>query len=99
EAIDDINYVEMRDARRCCGSARIYNIIELEMSMQILVYKFEQTKAKTIVTANPGCLLQMKLGIERKGLADKVEAVHFVDLLLKAYEGAKEKETSLQLNG
>lgn len=89
EAIDGVTYVEMKDASRCCGSAGIYNIVESDMSMQILDYKMTQAKntaAKTIVTANPGCLLQMKLGIEREGLADSVQAVHLVDFLLMAYE-------------
>jgi len=93
ESIDGAEYVEMKDASRCCGSAGIYNIVESEMSMQILDYKMEQaikTKAKTIVTANPGCLLQMKLGIEREGLSDTMHAVHIVDLLLEAYENANE---------
>lgn len=92
ESIEGVNYIEMKDAGRCCGSAGIYNIVESEMSMQILDYKMEQAKkttAKTIVTANPGCLLQMKLGIEREGLTGKVDAVHIVDLLLKAYEQKK----------
>jgi len=91
ESIDGVEYVEMKDAGRCCGSAGIYNIVESEMSMQILDYKMEQakhTKATTIVTTNPGCLLQMKLGIEREGLSDQVEAVHIVDVLLEAYERA-----------
>ncbi|MEI3613455.1 (Fe-S)-binding protein [Pseudogracilibacillus sp. SO30301A] len=92
KSIEGVNYIEMKDAGRCCGSAGIYNIVESEMSMQILDYKMEQAKktnAKTIVTANPGCLLQMKLGIEREGLTGKVDAVHIVDLLLKAYEQKK----------
>lgn len=88
-SIEGIKFVEMNDAGRCCGSAGIYNIVESEMSMQILDYKMEQTKrteAKTIVTTNPGCLLQMKLGIEREGLSETMDAVHIVDLLLEAYE-------------
>ncbi|MRG85750.1 (Fe-S)-binding protein [Salinibacillus xinjiangensis] len=91
QSIDNVDYVEMKDASRCCGSAGIYNIVQSEMSMQILDYKMEQaqkTKAKTIVTANPGCLLQMKLGIEREGLSDQMDAVHIVDYLLEAYEKA-----------
>lgn len=87
EAIDGIDFKEMNDAERCCGSAGIYNIVESEMSMQILDYKMEQTKAThatTVVTANPGCLLQMKLGIEREGLSEKMRAVHIVDLLMEA---------------
>lgn len=93
-AIDGTQYVEMKDAGRCCGSAGIYNIVQNEMSMQILDYKMEQTKAtqaKTVVTANPGCLLQMKLGIEREGLSESMRAVHIVDLLLEAFEHANGK--------
>ena len=88
KAIDNIKYCEMKNADSCCGSAGIYNIVESEMSMKILDRKMQsakQTEAKTIVTANPGCLLQMKLGIEREGLTDKVRAVHIADLLLEAY--------------
>ncbi|KDE50240.1 MULTISPECIES: (Fe-S)-binding protein [Geobacillus] len=91
-AIEGIEFREMKDADRCCGSAGIYNLVEPEMSMQILDYKMEmakQTNATTIVTANPGCLLQMKLGIERVGWTGKVRAVHIVDLLLEAVEGAQ----------
>ncbi|MDQ0220375.1 (Fe-S)-binding protein [Peribacillus cavernae] len=87
QAIEGIDYREMKDADRCCGSAGIYNIVESEMSMQILDYKMEQAKAThatTIVTANPGCLLQMKLGMEREGLSSHARAVHIVDLLLEA---------------
>lgn len=87
KAIQGIEYREMKDADRCCGSAGIYNIVESEMSMQILDYKMKttkETKATTIVTANPGCLLQMKLGIEREGLTGKVRAVHIADLLYEA---------------
>lgn len=89
KAVKGVEYVEMKNADRCCGSAGIYNIIESEMSMKILNYKMDQvkqTKAKTIITSNPGCLLQMKLGIEREGLSGKVEAVHIVDFLVNAYE-------------
>lgn len=42
------------------------------------------TNAITIITSNPGYLLQMKLGIERKGLSESVRAVHIADLLLEA---------------
>jgi glycolate oxidase iron-sulfur subunit len=90
--IQGVEFREMKDADRCCGSAGIYNIVESEMSMQILDYKMEQTKAAhaaTIVTANPGCLLQMKLGIEREGLSDKMRAVHIVDLLLESVESGE----------
>ncbi|SID65611.1 glycolate oxidase iron-sulfur subunit [Mycobacteroides abscessus subsp. abscessus] len=90
-SITGAEYREMKDADRCCGSAGIYNIVESEMSMQILDYKMNQartTEAAVIVTSNPGCLLQMKLGIEREGAAGHVKAVHIADLLLEAAEYA-----------
>jgi len=89
QSIDGVEFKEMKDADRCCGSAGIYNIIESEMSMVMLDYKMVQAKAThaaTIVTANPGCLLQMQLGIEREGLSSKMRGVHIVDLLLEALQ-------------
>ncbi|WP_078549554.1 (Fe-S)-binding protein [Litchfieldia alkalitelluris] len=87
KAIKNTKYREMKNADGCCGSAGIYNIVESKMSMQILDSKMKTakaTEATTIVIANPGCLLQMKLGIEREGLTDRVRAIHIVDLLIEA---------------
>ncbi|AGK52802.1 (Fe-S)-binding protein [Bacillus sp. 1NLA3E] len=89
KAIKGVDYHEMEDAGRCCGSAGIYNIIQSEVSMKFLDYKMDKvrdTQATTIVTSNPGCLLQMKLGIEREGLSKTSQGVHIVDLLLEAFE-------------
>lgn len=90
QAVAGATFIEMKDADRCCGSAGIYNIVESEMSMQILDHKMEkvaESQATTIVTANPGCLLQMKLGIEREGFSGVMRAVHIADFLLEAVEG------------
>lgn len=96
QSIKGIQFIEMKGAGDCCGSAGTYNILEQEMSMQILDHKMEkvhEVKAATIVTANPGCLLQMKLGVEREGKNDTMKAVHIVDLLAEA---VKNKEKMLQ---
>ncbi|WP_411953947.1 (Fe-S)-binding protein [Alkalibacillus sp. S2W] len=87
QAIEGGHYIEMPHAHQCCGSAGIYNLTQPEMSMQILDHKMENvvtTRATTIVTTNPGCLLQMKLGIERTEQTDTMRAVHLADLLLEA---------------
>ncbi|WP_101845333.1 (Fe-S)-binding protein [Halobacillus sp. Marseille-P3879] len=71
----------------CCGSAGIYNIINYEDSMDILDVKMRDVcnaGSETVVTTNPGCLLQMKLGIEREGVNHTMGAEHLVDLLLEA---------------
>lgn len=87
QAIKGVTYQEMNGADHCCGSAGVYNLVQQTMSMQILDDKFKQVKAtnaQTIVTSNPGCLLQMKLGVKREGLDAEIDTVHIVDLLLKA---------------
>jgi glycolate oxidase iron-sulfur subunit len=79
-----VQYVEMNNAGGCCGSAGIYNLVQPEMSMDVLDHKMEnvkKTQAKFVLTSNPGCLLQMKLGIEREGVSEQMEAVHIVDFL------------------
>nr|WP_240041078.1 (Fe-S)-binding protein [Paenibacillus ginsengarvi] len=82
--VANVKFVELQGADRCCGSAGIYNIVQTEMANQILEHKMEhvkETNAHVLITSNPGCLLQMKLGIEREHMSDKMEAVHIVDFL------------------
>ncbi|NLI67501.1 MAG: (Fe-S)-binding protein [Bacilli bacterium] len=98
QAIEGVQYVEMPQANSCCGSAGIYNIIEHDMSMKILEAKMENVKrtgAKTVVTSNPGCLLQMNMGIKREGLENELRTVHIVDLLIEAYEYAHRRKKAI----
>ncbi len=83
-SIEGAQYIEMKEADRCCGSAGIYNITQPEMAGQILQHKMEhacQTEADYMVTSNPGCLLQMKLGIDKYDQTGRMKAVHIVDVL------------------
>ncbi len=85
-AIPGLQLVEMRDADRCCGSAGIYNITNPDMSQQVLAEKMVNVKAARpdiIVTANPGCILQLQAGCRRDGVA--AEVMHVIDLLDAAY--------------
>jgi glycolate oxidase iron-sulfur subunit len=87
KSIPGIEYTELNNADTCCGSAGVYNIVQYDMSMQVLGTKMENvknTKAHIVVTSNPGCLIQMKHGIIREGLQDKMEAVHIMELLDRA---------------
>lgn len=78
---------EMEDKDKCCGSAGIYNVVNYNESMAILDVKMKSTSktlAQTIITTNPGCLLQMQLGIQREGLQDRMRAVHLVEFLAES---------------
>jgi len=70
----------------CCGSAGIYNLIQPEMADKLLQRKLDHiaaTGATVVATGNPGCLLQIQNGLAARGT--KVEVVHPVTLLAKAY--------------
>jgi len=96
KAIPGLELVEMRDSDKCCGSAGVYNVTQYEMSMQILDHKMPNiaaTKASCVATANPGCQLQIQVGVKRanltKGSSDEpLEVVHLVELLDEAYQAA-----------
>jgi glycolate oxidase iron-sulfur subunit len=84
--IPGLVYREMPMADVCCGSAGIYNIAQNEMAMQILRHKMEyvaMTKASLIVTANPGCMLQLAAGSRLYGKDQRV--AHVVQVLDEAY--------------
>lgn len=69
KSIPGLNYIELKDKALCCGSAGIYNILHFEESMQILDMKMKNVKVarpELIITSNPGCHIQMQLGVERE---------------------------------
>jgi glycolate oxidase iron-sulfur subunit len=87
KGIPNVELVEMPQAEFCCGSAGIYNIVNYDASMEILDHKManvKKTDATTILTTNPGCLLQMKLGVERENMASQMRVLHLVEYLAEA---------------
>lgn len=84
KSIPGIEFVEMTDANMCCGSAGIYNIVNYDESMKILDEKMKhvkETKATVIITTNPGCLIQIKMGVERENLSTSVKPLHLIEYL------------------
>lgn len=86
KTIPGLQLVEMAEADICCGGAGTYSISEYDMSMKILDQKMANAiavKPDMIVTSNPPCLMQLKLGARRIGL--NVPVVHVAELLDEAY--------------
>jgi len=82
-AIPGLDLREMAEPGLCCGSAGIYNVTHRANSAELQRRKcanIEQTGAGTVVTGNPGCLLQM-----RAGLPEDVQVEHIVGVLWEAY--------------
>ena len=86
-AVPGVTFREMPGADICCGSAGIYNVVQNEMSSQILGHKMESvntTGAGIIATANPGCMLQLQAGVRARGTGQRV--MHVIEVLDLAYK-------------
>lgn len=80
--------VELPHWDQCCGSAGTYNITQNELSMKILDAKVEDVRTiadriDLIVTANVGCLIQMRAGMEKSGL--NIPVKHVIEVLNECY--------------
>ncbi len=76
------NFVELPESDVCCGSAGTYNLTEPEMAERLQNRKIQniiKTGADIVVTTNPGCLLQIRAGLEKAG--SKIQAMHIADYL------------------
>jgi glycolate oxidase iron-sulfur subunit len=84
-AIPGLEFVELPHSEICCGSAGIYNVTQTKASLELLADKMHHaaaTAAETIVTANPGCLLQLRAGVQLHHTNQEV--LHVVELLDRA---------------
>jgi len=80
-----LDVVEMRGADVCCGSAGYYNLAQPEYADRLLrdkVAAILETKADAVVTANPGCMLQVEAGLRAAG--SNMPVVHIVEILDRA---------------
>jgi len=81
-AIEGVTVVEIADAERCCGSAGIYNLTQPDISQELQRQKVAAILAArpdVIVSANPGCILQMVAGLRAAG--STVPVVHVMRFL------------------
>jgi glycolate oxidase iron-sulfur subunit len=70
EAIPGLELREIAEGELCCGSAGIYNVLNPEPARELGDRKAANivaTGAQLLVTANPGCLMQVATSIDRSG--------------------------------
>jgi glycolate oxidase iron-sulfur subunit len=97
QAIPGLELREMQLSDLCCGSAGIYNVVHTGMAMSLLKKKMESinaTGAPVIAASNPGCMLQLRAGVQRFGQGQRV--AHVVEILDEAYRVAESKERPLE---
>jgi glycolate oxidase iron-sulfur subunit len=89
EQIPSLRVVPLAESDWCCGSAGIYNLTEPEMAERLLARKVARvlaTGAEAVVTANPGCILQIAKGLRER--RSTLRVLHIVELLELAYRGS-----------
>ena len=80
--IPGVELVSLKEADRCCGSAGSYSLTETEMSLELLERKMDavmETGADILVTANPGCQIQLAWGVRRRKI--EMEVLHLAQFL------------------
>jgi glycolate oxidase iron-sulfur subunit len=82
-SIPGLELREMDESSLCCGSAGIYNVTQPEMAQRLARRKTErilEVEPNVVATANPGCALQMRNGLDRAGAA-RIAVKHVIELL------------------
>ena len=81
-AISGLEVIELPEPGTCCGSAGVYNLIEPETARQLADRKAQHiihSGAQAVVSANPGCLLQIAGALRRAG--HPLPMLHLVEVL------------------
>ena len=88
-AIPDLNFALLPASDVCCGGAGVYNLMEPELSGEVLEEKLkniEQCAAKVLATGNAGCHMQIAAGARLAGM--ELQVCHPVELLDESYRRA-----------
>ncbi|KWW97632.1 glycolate oxidase [Carbonactinospora thermoautotrophica] len=86
--IPGLDLREIAESDICCGSAGVYNLLQPEPARELGERKARNvlaTGAELLVTANPGCLMQIRAALERTG--NRVALAHVVEVLDASIRG------------
>jgi glycolate oxidase iron-sulfur subunit len=87
--IPELQVAEILESSLCCGSAGVYNLLEPDAANELGARKVDNlltTHADAVLSANPGCLLQLMNGLRRRGMQE-MPAFHLVELLDASIRG------------
>jgi glycolate dehydrogenase iron-sulfur subunit len=87
-AIPGLRLREIADADLCCGSAGIYNLLNPVAAGELGDRKAAnvlRTEAELLVTANPGCLMQVASSVKRVG--GRIALAHTIEVLDASIRG------------
>uniref|UniRef100_UPI001B355C21 (Fe-S)-binding protein n=1 Tax=Streptomyces albidus (ex Kaewkla and Franco 2022) TaxID=722709 RepID=UPI001B355C21 len=88
-SIPELEVVDIPEADMCCGSAGVYNLVQPETAEELGRRKADNVRSTTpdaVVTANPGCLLQISRHL---GTDTAVPVLHPVQVVDASIRGVK----------
>ncbi|MDP9343375.1 MAG: (Fe-S)-binding protein [Actinomycetota bacterium] len=83
--IPGMDLVELNEPGMCCGSAGVYNVTHRHIARELSRRKAEDiiaSGARTVVTANPGCLLQVRAALRQAG--SRIPVLHLAEVMRRA---------------
>ncbi|HET8569068.1 MAG TPA: heterodisulfide reductase-related iron-sulfur binding cluster [Candidatus Limnocylindria bacterium] len=83
--VSGLEVVEMPEADVCCGSAGTYNVAQPDYADRLIERKVANIAVvapDAVVTANPGCMLQIEAGLRAAGRP--LPVLHVVEILDRA---------------
>jgi glycolate oxidase iron-sulfur subunit len=86
--IPELDLAEVADAGTCCGSAGVYNLVQPEAAHDLGQRKaasVRDTGARLLISANPGCSLQIASALEERG--EHIAVAHTAEILDASIRG------------
>ena len=87
-AIPELRLVELADAGTCCGSAGVYNLLQPDAAGELGARKAQavlDAGAPLLISANPGCTLQIAAALADRG--EHVAVAHVAEILDASLRG------------
>lgn len=89
-AIPGVELVDIPDGDQCCGSAGVYNLLQPRSAQLIGKRKADNIRSvepELLVSANPGCTLQIQSQLEAAGA--KLRSAHPIEVLDASIRGSE----------
>jgi glycolate oxidase iron-sulfur subunit len=88
-AVPELEVAEVPDAGTCCGSAGVYNLLQPDAARELGERKATsvlETGAQLLISANPGCSLQIASALQARG--EHIAVAHTAEILDASIRGA-----------
>ena len=80
--VKDLELIQLNEEETCCGFGGAFTVTYPEVSRSMMENKVKNiiaSGADTVVTCEPGCLMNVAGGLHKTG--SKIRAMHIIDLL------------------